>query len=146
MEFKILLESYLILYRDFKYLTTYFFVSVYYLSINYFFKGEKMKKYKIFFIGKQEHVHTDIAQWGHILMKEFEAEGFHLETEVLKFIQEKGWKGVSVRHLNGATSSFSIGTDPDEKGFKEEDFFVINAYDENGNLLNADKKDEFFRL
>ena len=105
-----------------------------------------MKKYKIFFIGKQEHVHTDIAQWGHILMKEFEAEGFHLETEVLKFIQEKGWKGVSVRHLNGATSSFSIGTDPDEKGFKEEDFFVINAYDENGNLLNADKKDEFFRL
>lgn len=105
-----------------------------------------MKKYKIFFIGKQEHVHTDIAQWGHILMKEFEAEGFHLETEVLKFIQEKGWKGVSVRHLNGATSSFSIGTIPDTEGFMEEDFFVINAYDEEGNLLNADRKDEFFRL
>ena len=40
-----------------------------------------MKKYKIFFVGKQEHIHEDIAQ-----------------------------------------------------------------YDENGVLLNADKKDEFFRL
>ena len=79
-------------------------------------------------------------------MKEFEGEGFHLETEALKFIQEKGWKGVSVRHLNGTTSAFSIGTEPDEKGFMNEDFFVINSYDENGVLLNADKKDEFFRL
>ena len=105
-----------------------------------------MKNIKIFFVGKQEHVHTDIAQWGHILVKEFEAEGFHLETEAIKLLREKDWKGASVRHLNGKTSAFSIGTDPDEKGFKEEDFFVINAYDENGNLLNADKKDEFFRL
>ena len=105
-----------------------------------------MKKYKIFFVGKQEHIHEDIAQWGHILMKEFEGEGFHLETEALKFIQEKGWKGVSVRHLNGTTSAFSIGTEPDEKGFMNEEFFVINSYDENGVLLNADKKDEFFRL
>ena len=105
-----------------------------------------MKTYKIFFVGKQEHIHEDIAQWGAVFMKEFEAEGFHLETEAIKFLREKGWKGVSVRHLNGVTSAFSIGTDPDEKGFKEEDFFVINAYDENGNLLNADKKDEFFRL
>ena len=48
-----------------------------------------MKKYKIFFIGKQEHVHEDIAQWGHVLMKEFEAEGFHLETEAIKFLREK---------------------------------------------------------
>lgn len=105
-----------------------------------------MKNVKIFFVGKQEHIHEDIVQWGHVLMKEFEAEGFHLETEAIKFLREKGWKGVSIRHLNGVTSAFSIGTDPDEKGFKEEDFFVINAYDENGNLLNADKKDEFFRL
>lgn len=105
-----------------------------------------MKNVKIFFVGKQEHTHEDIAQWGHVLMKEFEAEGFHLETEALKFLKERGWKGASVRHLNGATSSFSIGTDPDEKGFLEEDFFVINAYDKEGNLLNADKKDEFFRL
>lgn len=97
-------------------------------------------------MSKQEHIHEDIAQWGHILMKEFEGEGFHLETEALKFIQEKGWKGVSVRHLNGTTSAFSIGTEPDEKGFMNEDFFVINSYDENGVLLNADKKDEFFRL
>jgi hypothetical protein len=105
-----------------------------------------MKTFKVFFVGKQEHVHTDIAQWGHVLMKEFEAEGFHLETEALKFLKERSWKGASVRHLNGATSSFSIGTDPDEKGFLEEDFFVINAYDKEGNLLNADRKDEFFRL
>lgn len=105
-----------------------------------------MKTYKIFFVGRQEHVHESINQWGHVLMKEFEAEGFHLETEAIKFLSEKGWKGQSVRHLNGATSSFSIGTDPDEKGFLEEDFFVINAYDKEGNLLNADKKDEFFRL
>ena len=105
-----------------------------------------MKTYKIFFVGKQEHIHEDIAQWGHVLMKEFEAEGFHLETEAIKFLREKGWKGVSIRHLNGVTSSFSIGTDPNEKGFLEEDFFVVNAYDEEGNLLNADKKDEFFRL
>ena len=56
-------------------------------------------------------------------MKEFEAEGFHLETEAIKFLKEKGWKGVSVRHLNGKTSAFSIGSDPDEKGFMEEDFF-----------------------
>ena len=105
-----------------------------------------MKTYKIFFVGRQEHVHESINQWGHVLMKEFEAEGFHLETEAIKFLREKGWKGQSVRHLNGATSSFSIGTDPDEKGFLEEDFYVINAYDKEGNLLNADKKDEFFRL
>lgn len=105
-----------------------------------------MKNIKIFFVGKQEHVHTDIAQWGHVLIKEFNGEGFHLETEALKLLKEKDWKGASVRHLNGATSSFSIGTDPNEKGFLEEDFFVINVYDKEGNLLNADKRDEFFRL
>lgn len=140
--FKILLEFNLTFYRNFKYLTTFFcfcLLSIYQLFL-------KMKTYKIFFVGKQEHIHEDIAQWGAVFMKEFEAEGFHLETEAIKFLREKGWKGVSVRHLNGVTSAFSIGTDPDEKGFKEEDFFVINAYDENGNLLNADKKDEFFRL
>lgn len=49
-------------------------------------------------------------------------------------------------HINGVTSAFSIGTDPDANGFMEEDFFVINAYDKEGNLLNADKKNEFFRL
>ena len=105
-----------------------------------------MKTFKVFFVGKQEHIHEDIAQWGAVFMKEFEAEGFHLETEAIKFLREKGWKGVSIRHLNGATSSFSIGTNPDAEGFMEEDFFVINAYDKDGNLLNADKKDEFFRL
>lgn len=105
-----------------------------------------MKTYKIFFVGRQEHVHESINQWGHVLMKEFEAEGFHLETEAIKFLREKGWKGQSVRHLNGATGSFSIGTDPDQNGFMDEAFFVINSYNEEGVLLNADKKGEFFRL
>ena len=82
-------------------------------------------------------------------VKEWEGESFHLETSAILFLGEETGKyirGKRISHLNGKKSAFSLELLGDGSDYVDRDFFVINAYDKEGNLLNADKKDEFWRI
>ena len=111
-----------------------------------------MKKvFKLFFIGKEEYAGQGegIVPWKPFLVKEWEGESFHLETAAILFLRGESGKyirGKRISHLNSKKSAFSLELLGDGSDYVDRDFFVINAYDKEGNLLNADKKDEFWRI
>ena len=113
-----------------------------------------MKKvFKLFFIGKEEYAGQGegVVPWKPFLVKEWEGESFHLETVAILFLREETKRyirGKRISHLDGKKSAFSLELNDlgDGSNYVDRDFFVINAYDKEGNLLNADKKDEFWRI